>query len=370
MRRISTRLLYPGMRLARRVYGKSGEVYLNAGVVLTRRYIERLVQLGFSAVYIEDRLTSGIEVTDVISEETRAHAVRQVKGLLTEATSSKSQSIICPPSLAPVIEDIVDQLLNNRFSVVNLTDIRAEGEYLFHHSVNVCVLAVMTGITLGYGRSRLFDLGMGALLHDVGKVHISSQILNKPDVLTREEFEEVKKHTTYGRNILRDHPEAAEIAYAHHERYNGDGYPRGLKGSDIDVFAQITGIADVFDALTSDRCYRSAQRPCNALELLSGAGDWWFEARLVQAFMENVAAYPTGTVVELNCGLIGVTVDTPKGSSFFPNVRVLLNAEGKPVAPYEISTVQENLWVSRVLEEIEVASLSERLDTLNELLNF
>lgn len=369
MRRISTRLLHPGMRLARKVFGKSGEVYLNAGVVLTPRYIQRLQELGFSAVYIEDYLASGIEVTDVISEETRAHAVRQVKMLLEESSSPKSQSLITQPSLVPLIGDIVDQLLKNRFSVVNLTDIRAEGEYLFHHCVNVCVMAVMTGINLGYGRERLLDLGMGALLHDIGKVRVSPEILNKPDVLTREEFEEVKKHTTYGRDMLREHPHAAEIAYAHHERYNGEGYPRGLQGPDISVFAQVTGIADVFDALTSDRCYRAAQLPCNALELLSGAGNWWFEARLIRAFMDNVAAYPSGTVVELNSRLVGVAVATPKGSSFFPNVRIILDAEGQPVPPYTISTVEENLWVSRVLEEEEVEALTSRLGHVDALIN-
>lgn len=361
MRWIPTRLLQPGMRLANRIYGKSGEVYLNAGVELTARYIQRLENLGFHSIYIEDRLSNGLEVADVISEETRRFAVHQVRGLLETSASAKARSIVLQPDLVAVIDDIVDQLLGNTFSVVNLTDIRAVGDYLFHHSVNVCVLSVMTGITLGYGRERLVDLGMGALLHDIGKVRVPQHILNKPDALTKEEFEEVKKHTVFGRDMLRDHPQAADIAYAHHERYNGKGYPLGLRKTEISVFAQLTGIADVFDALTSDRCYRAAQHPSHALELLSGAGNVWFEARLIKAFMENVAAYPTGTVIQINSGEIGIVTDTPKGSPFFPDLRVLLDADGNPVPPYLISTVKERRWVSRILDEEEVRTLNHRL---------
>ncbi|MBU4532440.1 MAG: HD-GYP domain-containing protein [Eubacteriales bacterium] len=353
MRSIPTRLLHPGMRLARRVYGRNGEVYLNAGVELTVRYISRLQELGFSHVHIEDRLMDGIEVKDVIAEETRTQAVRQVKGLLRTASSACARAIIHEPALTRTVDDIVEQLLSNTFSMLNLTEIRADGEYLFHHSVSVAVISLMAGMTLGYGRERLYSLGMGALLHDVGKVKVPKQILDKAGALTAEEFAEVKKHSTYGRDILRDNPDAAEIAYAHHERYNGDGYPRGQEGRDIHVFAQLTGLADVFDALTSDRCYRRAKPPCDALELLSGSGNWWFEARLVQAFMHSIAAYPTGTVVELSSGETGIVIDTPKGHSFFPNVRVLMDPEGAKVIPHDISTMESNLWVARALNDDE-----------------
>lgn len=363
MRRIPTRLLHPGMRLAKRIYGQNGEVYLNAGVELTTRYIKRLEGLGFCAVYIEDRLLNGLEVSDVISEETRRHAVQQVKGFLGKRPAlAREKAVRLEPGLVAVIDDIIDQLLDNPFSVVNLTDIRAVGEYLFHHSVNVCVLAVMAGITLGYARGRLVDLGTGALLHDIGKVRVAPQILNKSEALTREEFAEIQKHAVYGYEMLRDYPPAADIAYSHHERYSGGGYPRGLRGPRISVFAQLTGVADVFDALTSDRAYRKAQHPSHALELLSGAGGVWFEARLIKAFMENVAAYPTGTMVELNSGVTGVVTDTPRGSPFFPEVRVLLDAGGHPVTPYKLSTVRENKWVSRVLTDDETEALHKRLE--------
>ncbi|RJX22909.1 MAG: HD-GYP domain-containing protein [Desulforudis sp.] len=365
MRSIPTRLLKPGMRLAKKVYGSNGEVYLNAGVELTSRYVGRLQELGFLHVHIEDKFLDGIEVKDVIADETRAQAVRQVKNLLQSASSPSARVLIHQPDLTRTVDDIIDQLLDNTFSMLNLTEIRAEGEYLFHHSVRVAVISLMTGMTLGYGRDRLFDLGMGALLHDVGKVKVPKEILDKPDGLTQEEFAEVKKHTVYGRDMLRNHPEAAEVAYAHHERYNGEGYPRGLERHDIHIFAQLTGLADVFDALTSDRSYRRAQPPCNALELLSGSGNWWFEGRLVQAFMHNIAAYPTGTLLELNSGEVGIVIDTPKGHPFFPNVRVLLGPNRAKVTPYDLSTLQNNLWVTRAMAEDEGHQFLTELSLVN-----
>ncbi|MBO8127946.1 MAG: HD domain-containing protein [Peptococcaceae bacterium] len=117
-----------------------------------------------------------------------------------------------------------------------MTDIKAEDEYLFHHSVNVCVLALVTGIHLGYSKADLLTLGMGALLHDIGKVKIPKAILNKKGCHTEQEFEIIKRHPIYGKQLLYDEPYCT-IAYAHHERYSGEGYPLGLKGNEIHPFA-------------------------------------------------------------------------------------------------------------------------------------
>lgn len=343
------------MKLAKRIYGPNGETFLNAGVILTPRYIKRLERLGFSSIYVKDKLLNGLEVKDVIREETRIKAVKQVKNLMVRAGADGFKStIICSPEIEKTVEEIVDQVLNNQFPMVNLIDIRSQDEYLFYHSVNVCILSILTGLTLGLGKDCLIDLAIGALLHDIGKTKVPLNILNKPGKLTDEEWEEVKKHTVYGCQMLKNNHTAAKIAYSHHERVNGEGYPCQKKGSEISLFAQITGIADVYDAVTADRCYRKARHSSEALEMLSGAGDYWFDIKIVEAFMENIAAYPTGTFVEISTGEIGIVVVTPKGHPFFPDVKVFLDAKGNKIEPLYISTLKEALWVNRMVDEKEL----------------
>lgn len=357
MRRIPVSKLVPGVRLARPVLGLQGEMYLGAGVILTRRYIEKLGQMGFETVFIEDLLLEGIEIQDVISEQTRQAVLLQVRQVLIGVSSSNARVLNTPPELTAAAESIVKELLDKSFPVVNLIDVRAEGEYLFHHSVNVCVLAVLAGIKSGLRKDQLLELAVGALLHDLGKVRVEPEILNKPGDLTENEFGRMQRHCEYGRDLLREHPEASAIAYAHHERYNGEGYPMGLKNEDISFSAQLVGIADIYDALTSNRCYRGPIRSHEALELIAGTGNWWFGAQVVHHFLSCVAAYPTGSMVQLSTGEIAVVIDTPSSYTFFPNVRVLLDAEWQRLLPYQVSTVNGNLWVARVLDEEETEAV-------------
>jgi len=358
VRRIPVDLLSAGLKTARPIYDGQGRVLLNQGVVLTERYISRLKQFGIPAVYIDDGFGPGFEIEDVISEETRTWAVNQVKQLFSPARLGEGQKpVVTLAEAAKVVERLVEEILANKSTVVNLTDIRAYDEYTFGHSVNVAVLAILTGINLGYSRVRLFHLGMAALLHDVGKTRIPVNVLNKPQALTDEEFTLIKKHPVYGYEIINDDPGlgklCALVALQHHERYNGEGYPQGLSGKEIHHFAGIAGMVDMYDALTSDRIYRKAYPPYEAYEMISGAGNTLFDYQLIGAFLDNVAAYPAGTLVKLNTGEIGVVVETRKGFSLSPRVRILFAASGEPsLEQEEVSLAgQERLFISKVIED-------------------
>lgn len=212
------------------------------------------------------------------------------------------------------------------------------------HSVNVCILALMIGIHLGYSRSKLFHLAMGALLHDIGKTSIPERILNKPGKLSNAEFEIIKQHSIYGYKILNNNPNishaSALIAQQHHERYNGQGYPNALSKDDIHEFAKITGIADMYDAITADRVYRKAHSPHEAFEIISASGDNLFDFYLVEAFLHHLTAYPTGTLVKLNTGEIAIVTENYPGYSRQPKVRMLFSSSGCPL------TVNEELWLA------------------------
>jgi len=366
LRRVPVDLLRPGMKVARAVYGTHGQLLLNAGVVLNAAYIRRLKALGVPALYIDEGWAPDIQVEDVISDATRLKAVEQVRKLLAEQAAEKpvvAKTMILTREIAATINEIIDELLNHQSLMVNLTDIRTLDTYTFAHSVNVCVLALLAGIGLGYDRAKLFHLGMGAILHDIGKIRIPASILNKPGPLTEEEWAAIKRHPEYGWEILQKNPEvshlSALVAWQHHERYHGGGYPRGLRGEEINELAQIAGVADMYDALTADRPYRSAYPPHEAYEMIAGGGDFLFSFRVVRAFLHHIAVYPAGTIVALNTGEIAVVLETLKGYSLYPRVRVLYDAERRPVVPpFEILLAEERTRVvTRVLSPEEVEQL-------------
>ncbi|MCL5057920.1 MAG: HD-GYP domain-containing protein [Actinobacteria bacterium] len=336
MRRLAVHSLLPGMKIARSIFNKNGQALLKAGTVLNGRFIERLKILGILSLYIEDGLIPDVEVNDVIQDETRAKAVSLVKNLIGEEgidpRSVIRRSAMLSRDLMETVSEIIDQLMENSKTVVNLVDIRAYDEYTFAHSVNVCVLSLMTGISLGYSKKRLSALAMGTLMHDVGKILIPQEILNKPASLTTEEFEELKKHCYYGNKLLKSGnilgAMAASVALQHHERYNGQGYPRGLKNKEIHEFSRIAGIADTYDAITVDRVYRKAIPPKDAWGLVHRSKGTLFDNEMTDMFLSHIAAYPVGTIVRMSTNEVGAVIENIKGFSNLPRVRILFDPSG------------------------------------------
>jgi HD-GYP domain-containing protein (c-di-GMP phosphodiesterase class II) len=222
--------------------------------------------------------------------------------------------------------------------------------------VNVAVLSVMTGISLGYNELKLRDLGVGALLHDLGKVKIDERIYNKPGSLTSEEFDTIKLHTTYGFEMLQSMKSVnilcAHVAFQHHERFDGQGYPRGMKGKEIHDFARIVSLADVYDALTADRPYRRALRPYHAVEYLNSMGGTQFDPDLTKAFVEHIAIYPVGSYVNLNTKQKAIVVSVNKPNKTRPVVRVLTDIDGNPTTPFELDlSTAPTLFINGFIEE-------------------
>ncbi|NLO89455.1 MAG: HD-GYP domain-containing protein [Clostridia bacterium] len=371
MRKVSVYFLKPGMVVAKPIYDSNSLLLINSGVQLTNKIIQSIKRLGIPAVYIDDPLLEGVEVVEVVRSETRVQIQKNLKKIYTKANSTQKNGALPKMPVRVVensVETLIDEILGKKDHLVNLLDIRAYDDYTYAHSVNVCILSLLTGVSLGYPRSSLFSLGVGALLHDLGKIKVPEKILKKPGKLTNEEYEEVKKHCIYGYEILKkqDIPApSALVAYEHHERYNGEGYPRGLKGKEIHEYAQIAGIVDVYDALTSDRVYRKSYLPHEAFEMINGSGNFHYDIKFVKAFQENIAAYPIGTIVELNTGEIGVVIGTPKGFPYRPDVRVFEAENGKVKIIREVKLSEKTgLFIKRVLSEEEY-SWFERYDILS-----
>lgn len=338
MRLLPISVVEPGMRLAKKIYNSEGLPLLMEQVELTQNLIRRLEALGVDFVYIDDPRTSDIVVQDIVSEETRVRTVteirstfRQIMGDQIKRTSITGLQL--GKAFRGVMEIILNDLSNHKESMIMLTNISATDDYLFQHSMNVCIYATMLGMALGYTRDELTTLGIGALLHDVGKTQIPFDLLRKKEPLTDSEFDLIKQHTLYGFKFLKDEPNipllSAHCALQHHERMDGSGYPRGLKGNEIHEFGRLLGIVDSYDAMTTHRVYRGAMLPHQAMEIIFAGSGTLFETGKVELFRDKIAIYPIGITVTLSTGEKGVVVDLNSKVPHRPIVRLLQDPDGQ-----------------------------------------
>ncbi len=308
-------MCHPGMRLAKNIYNDDGMVLLAVNVELSQRLIDRLFTYGIDYIYIQDSRTNDIIQEDIIQDETRTKAVLEIRNTFKKVMedSNKRGAVNyydIGRNFRDVMKMIIDDLSAHQGAMVMLNNMNVKDNYLFQHSVNVSIYAIMLGISYGYSRENLETLGLGALLHDIGKTKVPLGILRKPSQLTEQEFTEMKNHTTYGFNILKDEPNipllSAHCALQHHERINGSGYPRGIQGTEINEFAKWIGLVDSYDAMTTTRVYRRPLLPHEAMEqLFTGSGTMYDQSQIA-LFRDKIAIYPLGITVRLNTGEFGI----------------------------------------------------------------
>jgi HD-GYP domain-containing protein (c-di-GMP phosphodiesterase class II) len=332
MQRVSTSNLQPGQVIGRDIFNADGDVLLRWGIVLTEKYIKRLIELGIYSVYIENPYVKEITIPEAINERIRIKAIKILKDNFLRI---KASNILDVREFSAIANVVVDEVCANRNLLIHLTDVRAYDDYTFIHSVNVSILAVFAGIGLGYGKTKLKELALGGLLHDVGKMFVPKEILNKPAKLTEAEMEIMKGHSLLGFELLRKNPEVsllvAHMAFQHHERPNGSGYPRGLQGDEIHEYANIIAIADVYDALISDRPYRRGILPHEAYEVLLELTRTQLDLNILKVFFKYVAIFPVGSLVQINTGEIGVVIEVRQQFPLKPQIRIILDAKGHAV---------------------------------------
>lgn len=352
MRLVNINYVAEGSILAKAVRDANGRVLLGEGVVLTSKYLDRLAKLGFDMLFIKDERFEDIEIKYAISDKTKELAYNAVH-TVTKALGDDSKTGIDTGSVRNAVSNIIEDLLCSFDVLSSLTDINGYDEYTYHHSVNTTVLSLVLGIAKGYPQSKLLELGMGVLLHDVGKTNVPKQIINKKSSLSKEDFEEIKKHPAFGYDFVRRYCDfsihSAHVAFQHHEKWTGGGYPRGLKGSAIHEYGRIAAIADVYDALTSKRPYRDALESNQAYEYVMAQSGFHFDPQLVRLFINNIAAYPTGMGVLLSNGLRGNVIRQNRGLPNRPIVRAI-NYGDKPLPkPIDINLAHHlNLVIVKV----------------------
>lgn len=236
----------------------------------------------------------------------------------------------------------------------NIEELKQHDYGTFVHSVNVALLSALTGMRLGYSEEGLKELTLGALLHDIGKLHIPSEILNKPERLTDEEFTLIKQHPLLGDKMLRFTRTLRSVLATikeHHERWNGMGYPYGLRGNDIHMNAQVVAVTDVYEALTADRPYRKGFPPYHALEMIIAWSGKDFNPKVVEAFRKSLILYPLNSIITLNTGEIGVVVTIPVQMPTRPLLRLLFDKEGRYINQTTYIDLLQDL--TRFIERVE-----------------
>ena len=360
MRLVATTRLVDGAVVGRDVStGVAGQApLLRAGTTIRPRYRSALERNGIRAIYVDDALGAGIQVPEALTEETQ----HQAETALTKAFDLAPAAISCGgalpaetiTSLKKVVKLITAELAASGDAVLALADLATADAYTLQHSIDVTVLGLLLGRRvfnlygwINYRGERVFEriderlaiLGLGLLLHDVGKLVIPSTVLNKNGPLEEDEWELVRQHPAAGVALLPGDaisPLAKAVVRSHHERWDGDGYPDGRAGSRIPQFARIASVADVYDAITSERPYRDAA-PAHAghAAIIAGSGTA-FDPEVVTAFRKIVAPYPAGTEITLSDGRRGIVAAVPDHAPDQPVVRITHDEQGAPVDPFEV----------------------------------
>lgn len=331
MKLVSTKLIQSEDTLAQSLYDEQGVILLARGMKLTSSVIQKLQYRGITYVYIEGDIDDDQYYEPIISDQLRQKAVHTLndtfRGIKQAGLLSNSYVLQTKETeLKEVVDQILYEVEGNESSLTLLSDIMITNDFILQHSLNVAIYSIAIGKQLNYTSEQLKELCIGALLHDVGKIFIESEILNKPSNLDEAEFQIIKNHTKLGYDYLRSYPgfpkNVAQCAYQHHERLDGSGYPLGLYDKDIIPYAKIIAVADVFDAVTSNRVYRDALLPHEALEILYAGAVREFDITIIEAFKKSIAVYPEGLMVNLSDGSSGRVIRQNKHLCDRPIIRV------------------------------------------------
>lgn len=296
---------------------------LKKGTILTKDKIDKLIDFGIMGVYIDDGRTN-----EILDYKFRKESVLAIKKIFDVCENTHQ---ILGGETIKQIEKISEQLVNNinknNRITIGISDLQSYDENTYLHSLSVTVISIAIGAELGLDREQLCNLGVSAMLHDIGKVEIPIELVSKPAKLTKDEYDIVKTHASLGASYFDGNKEISDDIYfgiiSHHEKVDGTGYPNGLSKEKIPLFGRIITVADVYDALTANRPYRKPVKPFEAIEYIMGGVGTSFDYNIVKAFLRKIEPYPIGSRVRLSNGKVGYIVRRNIENPLRPVVKTL-----------------------------------------------
>lgn len=336
-------------RLGRNIYADDGRVLLGKGITLTIGLIGRLKGMGVHAVYVMDEDAedaSEPEEEPSVSEQTKRDVMKNLSesfGIIQEGKDFQTKEI------GQTTKHIIDELLHNKDVLLQLEDIRTKDNELLIHSMHVGIMSILVGIKLQYTNKELVELGIGAMLHDVGKV----------DNQHNDNFATNEHHAWIGFNKLRKNREistvSAHVAFQHHENLDGSGEPRGVEGKNIHPYARIVSVANTYDNLISPQNGSKPMLPYEAGEQIMGLAGSQFDRDVVWQFLRSVAFYPNGSNVLLSNGSIATIVGQNKGLPQRPIVRIFSNNTTNQYLHYDVEEINlakaPTLFINRMIQD-------------------
>jgi len=359
LRRISVENAQLGMTLARAVYDTLGKLVLEGGMVLDVAHLPLLSRLEVGSIIVQDSRVDDVIIVPMISEEVEAQGVRLVQRLLGGNHGGLPEHVKLD---LVAVERIVKLMIQGFYSTfmgeINLEGCKSKGSYEYIHPVKVTGLSLLMGKEAGFSRTDLDRLAEAALLQNVGYILLPDGFVANLDITAEEKSPEFKKHPELGYQILSRHRDldtrVVQAVQQHHERWDGSGFPQGLKGDKISPFARIMAIASTYHALVSQRRGQQPYSPPEAAEFIVAYSGELFDPELVQTFIRNVPLYPKGVMVKLSSGEKGIVTDTNIGYVGRPVVRICYDRNGGVVQkPYDIDLTkpdQQNKMIAAILD--------------------
>ncbi len=385
MRKIPVEELKPGMRFDKPVYIDKNNMLVSANISIKTDDIKKLMRWGISEVETSGNLLStdnelqaaAVKSSGQSSEDARK-ILEEYNVLLTKRralievhkeacdaitnvyNSIKAEEIFTTDQIEVSLSKIIDLMKENKNIFLFLYGLDEGKNYLVVHSVNVTFYSLLIGMALKYTPVKLRELGLGTMLIDAGMVKMPAYIIHKQSNLTDHEFNQIKTHPLLGYRALRQLgkvPEkSANICLQHHEQFDGKGYPRGLKGTQIDEYARIASISDSYEAQIASRSYRKRLFFYHAMKNLLSSGINRFDPVILRVFLSRMSVYPIGSIVELNDNSVGIVVGSVPQKPLRPLVKLIFDSEKNPIEETLIINLLEesSLYITRAMDESEV----------------
>lgn len=362
MRAVPIEYIRPESILGDTIYSIDGVMLAKKGAVLTERLLGKIEQNQIFTLYIDDE-HSDAEIKKLLHPNLVNKAMLLIKDIFLAAGyrdasgELKSKSILdYTTPLSTIVDDMIDEIFRVKDNPLEYVNIKSVENYLYMSSLNCGILSALIAMDMSYNREMVKNIFMAGIFHDIGMALIPKEVFLKKDALTLEEKLMILNHPKTGHEYLKDKnflsAYVKQATLQHHERLDGTGYPNRTSGEEVSLISQIIGIADVYDALTSDRPYSRATTPNEAVEFLMGSAGVTFDSQLIHLFTKKISPYPPGSLIRLNTGQFAVVDVVPMGLPLRPQIRIIHGTKGNYSYEPRDLTTDHTLIIDSLVYEI------------------